>query len=94
VRNLIYQYWDGDLRPGCHTGSANLKAYAERIGAEYLFEHNPKFVTNLGTYSPHYGAFKPIYDQKFHAYDNVLFADLFVQQKTRSGQRLWRQSGK
>jgi len=76
--NLIYQYWDGDLRPGCHAGVANMGAYAERIGAEYLFEHNPRFVTNLGGYSPHYGAFKPIYDESFHKYDNVLFADTDV----------------
>jgi len=76
--NLIYQYWDGELRPGCNAGVANMRAYAERIGAEYLFEHNPRFVTNLGGYSPHYGSFKPIYDESFHKYDNVLFADTDV----------------
>jgi len=78
MKNLIYQYWDGDLRPGCHAGIENMQAYADRIGSEYLFEHNPKFVTNLGSYSPHYGAFKPIYDESFHKYDNVLFADTDV----------------
>ena len=78
MRNLIYQYWDGDLLPGVRAGVDNMRAYAGRIGAEYLFEHNPKFVTNLGSYSPHYGAFKPIYDEGFHKYDNVLFADTDV----------------
>jgi len=76
--NLIYQYWDGDLLQGCQAGVDNMRAYAERIGAEYLFEHNPRFVTNLGGYSPHYGSFKPIYDESFHKYDNVLFADTDV----------------
>lgn len=55
-----------------------MRSYADRIGAEYLFEHNPMFVTNLGSYSPHYGSFKPIYDESFHKYDNVLFADTDV----------------
>ncbi len=76
--NLIYQYWDGDLLPGCHAGIENMRAYAGRIGVEYRFEHNPRFVTNLGRYSPHYGAFKPVYDESFHGYDNVLFADTDV----------------
>ncbi len=78
MKNLIYQYWDGKLFPGVLSGSTNMKKYADRIGAEYLFEHNPKFVTNLGRYSPHYGSFKPIYDESFHSYDNVLFTDTDV----------------
>ena len=78
MKNLIYQYWDGKILPGCQAGVDNMKAYAARIGADYLFEHNPRFVTNLGQYSPHYGAFKPIYDEKFHKYDNILFADTDV----------------
>jgi len=75
MKNLIYQYWDGELRPGCHAGIANMKAYAERIGAEYLFEHNPLFVTGFGRNSVFYGAYKPVYDESFHEYDNVLYAD-------------------
>ena len=75
MKNLIYQYWDGDLRPGGIAGTANMRKYAERIGADFLFEHNPRFVTNLGEYSPHYGSFKPIYTDSFHEYDNVLFTD-------------------
>lgn len=78
MRNLIYQYWDGNLLPGVHAGVANMKRYAKSIGAEYLFEHNSKFVTNLGRYSPHYGSFKPIYTTRFHDYDHVLFADTDV----------------
>ena len=78
MKNLIYQYWDGNITVGCRAGVENMKEYAKRIGAEYIFEENPKFVTNLGSYSPHYGAFKPVYDEKFHEYDNVLFADTDV----------------
>jgi len=75
MKNLIYQYWDGEIRIGCKAGVENMKRYADKIGAEYLFEENPKFVTTLGSYSPHYGAFKPIFDESFHKYDNILFAD-------------------
>ena len=78
MKNLIYQYWDGKLFPGVIAGVDRMKEYADIIGVEYLFEHNSKFVTNLGTYSPHYGSFKPIYDEKFHVYDNVLFTDTDV----------------
>ena len=78
MKNLIYQYWDGNITPGCKAGVAAMKLYANSIGAEYLFEHNPRFVTNLGHYSPHYGSFKPIYDESFHVYDNVLFVDTDV----------------
>ena len=70
MKNLIYQYWDGKILAGVKAGSENMKKYANRIGVDYLFEDNPKFVTNLGKYSPHYGAFKPIYDETFHIYDN------------------------
>ena len=78
MRNLIYQYWDGNSFPGVVAGTQAMKKYADRIGVEYLFEHNPRFVTNLGNYSPHYGSFKPIYTDSFHEYDNVLFADTDV----------------
>lgn len=78
MKNLIYQYWDGNVMPGVRAGVDAMKKYANRIGTDYLFEENPKFVTNLGRYSPHYGAFKPIYTDKFHSYDNVLFADTDV----------------
>ena len=66
------------MRQGCQAGIENMRAYAASVGAEYLFEHNPKFVTNLGSYSSYYGAFKPIYEESFHKYDNVLFADTDV----------------
>ena len=55
-----------------------MKRYAGQIGADYLFELNPRFVTNLGRYSPHYGSFKPVYDKSFYKYDNVLYTDTDV----------------
>ena len=78
MTDVIYQYWDGADTPGNTAGSGAMRAYAARIGADYIYEHNPRFVTDLGPYSPHYGAFKPIYDDRFDAYDYVLFADTDV----------------
>jgi hypothetical protein len=77
-RNAIYQYWDGVDTSGNRAGSAAMRRYAERIGATYIYEHNPRFVTDLGPYSPHYGAFKPIYDPRFDEFDHLLFADTDV----------------
>jgi len=73
--NLIYQYWDGKIPPGAHTSKRAMKAYAERIGADYLFEHDTKWVTGHGRASHFYGHFKLIHDDAFSKYDKILFAD-------------------
>jgi len=79
MKNLIYQYWDGDIPEQCRASVANMSAYAKRIGAEYLFEDNPRFVTDLGNPMNYfYGALKPIYDDRFLEYDNVLYVDTDV----------------
>lgn len=77
MKTLIYQYWDGKITEACRAGVANMKHYAESIGADYIFEENPAFIKDrrFGNYSPHYGAFKPIFDKKMQEYDKVLFAD-------------------
>lgn len=78
MRNVIYQYWDGPPSVGSEAGRHAMSVYADRIGAEYIYEDNPRYVTGLGKYSPHYGAFKPIFDSKFDEYDHILFADTDV----------------
>lgn len=78
MKNIIYQYWDGTMNSGAIYGAKVMKEYANRIGAEYLFEDNPRFRSDLGAYSPHYGQFKVVYDKKFEDYDNVLFTDTDV----------------
>jgi len=75
MRNLIWQYWDGAVPPAARYSSQLMKEYATRIGAEYLFEDNPKHIKNRGRYSPHLGQLKVIDDPKFQEYDNVLFLD-------------------
>ena len=81
--NLIYQYWDGPVRESCQAGVNAMKKYAKSIGAEYLFEENPNwlrstFKYDFGNYSPHYGAFKPVYDESFDKYDKIMFVDTDV----------------
>lgn len=78
MKTAIYQYWDGDRSVGSAAGAHAMRVYADRIGAKYFYELNAKFVTNLGKYSPHYGAFKPVFDPSFDQYDYILVADTDV----------------
>lgn len=78
MKTCIYQYWDGPERVGNNAGRDAMKAYADRIGADYIYEHNPKWQQNGMKYDPYFGDLKPIYDKKFEQYDYVLFADLDV----------------
>ena len=78
MKNLIYQYWDGDLPPGAYYSKKLMKEYADLIGADYLFEHNPKFNTTVGNKPHFWGTLKPIYDDKFWKYDSVLYVDMDV----------------
>ena len=78
MRNLIYQYWSGKPPIAVKAGKSNMKAYADRIGAEYLYKRNPTFANNKCDSPQYYNAFEPIYNEEFHQYDNVLFADLDV----------------
>jgi hypothetical protein len=83
MSDLIYQYWDGEIKESCRAGVNAMKRYADTIGAEYIFEENPNFLRkhfgyNFGGYSPHYGAFKPIWDESFDKYDKIMFVDTDV----------------
>ena len=42
MKNLIYQYYDGPVLPGTKASVSMMKEYANRIGAEHLFEENPQ----------------------------------------------------
>lgn len=75
MKCIIYQFWDGPSRSGSGAGRAFMEEYAKRIGVDYLYESNPRFVTKLGPFSAHYGAFKPLFDERFDGYDFILFAD-------------------
>jgi hypothetical protein len=78
MKTAVYQYWDGPQCSGNDAGSFAMKQYANKIGADYFYDDNPGFVTDLGKYSPHYGAFKPLFDNRFDDYDYILFVDTDV----------------
>jgi len=78
MRNLIYQYWDTyqikGIPPAVQVSKDNIKAYADKIGAEYLFELNPKRL-HLDPSAAYHSALNPVFREEFHEYDNVLFLD-------------------
>lgn len=79
MKNLIYQYWLGNPKPAVKHGKANMKAYAETIGADYKFKFNPTWANNYCDIPQYYNAFEPIWNDKYHEeYDNILFVDLDV----------------
>ena len=43
-KNCVYQYWDGPVRESCRAGVDAMREYANRIGAEYIFDDNPHFL--------------------------------------------------
>lgn len=78
MKAVIYQYYDGEPTTGNEAGRKAMEEYATRIGAEYIYEQDPRWRTDLGRYSPHYGTFKPIYEDDFYEYDYVMYADTDV----------------
>ena len=78
-KNVIYQYWNGSApNDAVKAGQKNMKKYAEYIGAEYMFETDPPFHGGTCSLKKKYNALRPVYDDIFLDYDNVLFADLDV----------------
>jgi hypothetical protein len=77
MKNIIYQYWCGNPPNICKASTENIKYYADKIGAEHKVEYNPSFSLPGGD-SKYYGALRPIYDEFFHQYDNVLFLDMDI----------------
>ena len=79
MKNLIYQVWAGELRSGCKHSSKLMKAYADKIGADYRLDLSPNIASKLvdkdGVY---FEWLNPILDDSFLEYDNVLVADLDI----------------
>ena len=73
MKTIIYQYWDGIEKPGNKAGVELMKQYADKIGADHVYEKDANFITNIGSYSSSYGLFKAIYE--YSDYDYVMYAD-------------------
>jgi hypothetical protein len=76
MKNLIYQYWIGPSMEKCaEYGIECMKAYANKIGAEYVFERNPKFFNGKCSEPAAFNSFQPVFNEEFHDYDAVLTLD-------------------
>jgi len=81
MKNLIYQVWVGEIRPGVQASIDNIEAYAMSIGADYYFDHNPKLgKIKSGVAKGYYDWMNPIHMKKFDVYDKiaVLDCDIYV----------------
>jgi len=78
MRNIIYQYWKGDLKSGVKHSTKLMKEYADRIGAEYRFDHNIEIASKTVNVPIYYEPANPLVDPSFDEYDNVALIDIDV----------------
>ena len=78
MKNIIYQYWQGDMKPGVIESTRLIKEYANRIGAEYRFDHNITIAGKTVNVPIYYEPANPLVDDSFDAYDNVALIDIDV----------------
>lgn len=78
MKNMIYQYWLGNPGIAVQHGVDNMKAYAERIGAEYEFAKDPSWAKKRCSIPEYYNAFEPVWTDRFQDYDKILFVDTDV----------------
>jgi hypothetical protein len=78
MRNMIYQYWKGPLKPGVVASHKLIKKYAETIGAEYRFDHDIEIASKTVDIPIYYEPANPLVDDSFDEYDNVLLIDIDV----------------
>ena len=79
MKNLIYQVWAGEMRPGCEYSSRLMKEYAKKVGAEYRLDISPNIASKLVKSDGMYWEWlNPIIDDSFLEYDKVLVVDLDI----------------
>ena len=78
MKNIIYQYWKGDMKPGVEYSCKLMKEYADRIGAEYKFDFNKTIAGNVVNVPIYYEPANPLVDDSFDEYDNVMLCDVDV----------------
>lgn len=78
MKNVIYQVWSGILTEECKVSSKLMKAYAERIGADYILDIDPNIAGKLCDVPKYFEWLNPVLDDRFLKYDKVLTVDLDV----------------
>lgn len=76
MRNLIYQFWNGNMPYYAKVSAQEIKKYADYIGADHRVDINKPFM-NIAN-SSYMNCLLPIYDSYFAKYDNVLFLDMDI----------------
>lgn len=95
MKTLIYQCWDGPQRTGNMYGTVQMEKYAKRIGADYHYDLDANFRTDLGQYSPNYTKFRPVLDNIFYdmGYDYIMYADCDVVPREGLEENIFEQLG-
>lgn len=78
MKNIIYQYWKGDMKPGVKYSCKLVKEYADRIGAEYRFDFNKTIAGQVVNVPIYYEPANPLIDDSFDEYDNVMLCDVDI----------------
>lgn len=78
MKNLIYQVWAGDMRPGCIYSEKLMREYCERIGADYRLDISPNIASSVCDVPMYFEWLNPMLDDSFLEYDNVCVIDLDV----------------
>ena len=78
MKNLIYQVWAGELRPGCNYSQKLFKKYAKNINADYRLDIDPNIASKICDFPMYFEWLNPILDDSFLEYDNVLVVDMDV----------------
>ena len=76
MKNLIYQFWSGDVPYYAKASAKKIKEYSNYIGADHKVYFNDNFVKSENGH--YHNCFRPILDTSFHEYDNVLFLDMDI----------------
>ena len=74
--NLIYQFYNGQIPYYAKAGSKIMKAYADKIGADYIVDFNKTAVTSNN--SNYHNCFRPVFDTSLDKYAKILFCDMDV----------------
>jgi lipopolysaccharide biosynthesis glycosyltransferase len=76
MKNLIYQFWSGDVPYYAKASAKKIKEYSDYIGADHKVYLNDDFVKSENSH--YHNCFRPILDTSFHEYDSVLFLDMDI----------------
>ena len=79
-KNLIYQVWAGDMRPGCKYSEKLFRNYAKSINADYRLDLSPNIASKhvSGKDGMYFEWLNPMIDDSFLEYDKVCVVDLDV----------------